>query len=226
MMCTTRHRTNKLIYIIHLQTKSGLTWHGRLGGRSHRQTRRPRCSSCLRCCGLHCHLRVDVLGGKGTDRWQGGRWHVRVRDTARCDSQTRGLRREERARGELRPHDHAVHCPVVLHVWWLLLVRHKRWHFAKCSTVFINKVIIILLYTNFIILFLYQHVQSRLVITRLVITRIGYNAVSRGLRIYAAREKMGTTANSNAVITVTYLMKFSRLSCTGVTRNNLMIKKI
>ena len=43
-------------------------------------------------------------------------------------------------------------------------------------------------------------VQSRLAITRLTITRIGYNAVGRGPRISAAREKMGATANNNAVI--------------------------
>ena len=39
------------------------------------------------------------------------------------------------------------------------------------------------------------HVQSRL-----VITRIGYNAVGRGHRIYAARGEMCATANNNAVI--------------------------
>ena len=43
-------------------------------------------------------------------------------------------------------------------------------------------------------------VQSRLAITRLTITRIGYNAVGRGPRISAARGEMGATANNNAVI--------------------------
>ena len=43
-------------------------------------------------------------------------------------------------------------------------------------------------------------VQSRLAITRLAITRFGYNAVGRGPRISAARGKMGATANNNAVI--------------------------
>ena len=37
-------------------------------------------------------------------------------------------------------------------------------------------------------------------ITRLAITRIGYNAVGRGPRISAARGEMGATANNNAVI--------------------------
>ena len=43
-------------------------------------------------------------------------------------------------------------------------------------------------------------VQSRLAITRLAITRFGYNAVGRGPRISAARVEMGATANNNAVI--------------------------
>ena len=44
------------------------------------------------------------------------------------------------------------------------------------------------------------NVQSRLAITRLAITRFGYNAVGRGPRISAARGEMGATANNNAVI--------------------------
>ena len=44
------------------------------------------------------------------------------------------------------------------------------------------------------------YIQSRLAIRCLVIKRIGYNVVSRGPRISAARGKMGTTANNNAVI--------------------------
>ena len=43
-------------------------------------------------------------------------------------------------------------------------------------------------------------VESRLAITRLAITRIGYNAVGRGPRISVARGEMGATANNNAVI--------------------------
>ena len=45
-----------------------------------------------------------------------------------------------------------------------------------------------------------RSVQSRLAITRLAITRFGYNAVGRGPRISAARGEMGATANNNAVI--------------------------
>ena len=44
------------------------------------------------------------------------------------------------------------------------------------------------------------YIQSRLAITRLAITRIGYNAVDCGPRISAARGEMGATANNNAVI--------------------------
>ena len=43
-------------------------------------------------------------------------------------------------------------------------------------------------------------VHSRLGITHVVTMRIGYNVVSRGTRIFAARGKMGATANNNAVI--------------------------
>ena len=45
-----------------------------------------------------------------------------------------------------------------------------------------------------------SYIQSRLAIMRLAITRIGYNAVGRGPQISAARGKLGTTANNNAVI--------------------------
>ena len=45
-----------------------------------------------------------------------------------------------------------------------------------------------------------MYVQLRLAITQLAIMRISYNAVGRGPRISAAREKMGATANNNAVI--------------------------
>ena len=43
-------------------------------------------------------------------------------------------------------------------------------------------------------------IQSRLAITRLAITRIGYNAVDRGPQISAVRGEIGATANNNAVI--------------------------
>ena len=58
---------------------------------------------------------------------------------------------------------------------------------------------------------------------RLAITRIGYNAVGRGPQISAARGEMGATAINNAVINLLMFMKSSCLSCTGVSRNNLMI---
>ena len=61
-------------------------------------------------------------------------------------------------------------------------------------------------------------VQSRLTITRLAITRIGYNAVGRGPRISAARGKWALQ------LTITHIfMKSLCLSCTGVSRNNLLI---
>ena len=67
-------------------------------------------------------------------------------------------------------------------------------------------------------------IQSRLAITRLAITRIGYNTVGRGPRISAARGEMGATANNNAVINChLFFMKSSCLSCTGVSRNNVLI---
>ena len=57
--------------------------------------------------------------------------------------------------------------------------------------------------------------------------RIGYNAVSRGPRISAARGEMSATANNNAVINChLFFMKSSCLSCTDVSRNNLIILEI
>ena len=52
----------------------------------------------------------------------------------------------------------------------------------------------------YIYIYIYIYIQSSLAMTRLAITRIGYNAVGRGPRISAARGKMGATANNNAVI--------------------------
>ena len=71
---------------------------------------------------------------------------------------------------------------------------------------------------NFLIIFkLYEfeifQKQNVILVESRFITRIGYNAVSRGPRISA-----GATANNNA-----YLMKSSCLSCTGVSRNILII---
>ena len=63
---------------------------------------------------------------------------------------------------------------------------------------------------------------SRASLTRLVITRIGYIAVSHGPQISAAWGEMGVTANNNAVINY-HLFQSSCLSCTDVSRNNLMI---
>ena len=68
-------------------------------------------------------------------------------------------------------------------------------------------------------------VQSRLFITRLAVMRTGHDAVSCGPRISAARWEKGATTNNNAVITVTGLTKFSCLSCTGVSWNNILPNK-